>query len=239
VKQFLDNLLAECKLDENNPDPLLIARDLSDDAALICALFAYGNVKAMIGFLRSLDFSLLDDESSIKNRLTDRYYRFQTREDLVNIFVGFAKMRKNSISLQETFESAYNQNGFLFALSTLIGLLRDFIISDTHGINFLLSKPFDHQNPKGVSALKRYLMYLRWMIRADFPDLGRWRGVNPADLLVPLDTHTFRQARKLGLITRSNADLLSSIELTKRLKAFDPHDPVKYDFALYRMGQNS
>ncbi|MDR2152240.1 MAG: TIGR02757 family protein [Helicobacteraceae bacterium] len=239
MKRYLDSLLAECKLDENNLDPLLIARDLPDDAALICALFAYGNVKAMIGFLRSLDFGLLDsDESAIRAKLTDRYYRFQSVIDTQNIFIAFAKMRKDNIALEQLFESAYKANGFLFALSNMIAVLRSYINAPTHGIDFLFSKPFDHRNPKGASAMKRYLMFLRWMVRNSFPDLGRWRGVKSADLLVPLDTHSFAQAKRLGLLKRKSADLLASIELTQKLKEFDQNDPIKYDFALYRLGQS-
>jgi hypothetical protein len=29
----------------------------------------------------------------------------------------------------------------------------------------------------------------------------------------------------------------AAIELTEALKQFDPYDPLKYDFALYRIGQ--
>jgi uncharacterized protein (TIGR02757 family) len=239
VKPYLDSLLAECGLDENNPDPLLIARDLPDDAALICALFAYGNVKAMIAFLRSLDFSLLDcDENAIKGKLVDRYYRFQSVEDTQNVFIAFAKMRRDNVTLERLFTEAYQKNGFLSALSNMIAILKSYAKARTFGLNFLFSKPFDHRNPKGASALKRYLMFLRWMVRDGFPDLGRWRGVKTCDLLIPLDTHSFAQAGKLGLLKRKSADLLASIELTQKLKEFDPDDPVKYDFALYRLGQN-
>jgi uncharacterized protein (TIGR02757 family) len=239
VKPYLDSLLAECRLDENNLDPLLIARELPDDAALLCALFAYGNVKAMIAFLRSLDFDLLDcGESVIAGKLTDRYYRFQSVADTRDIFIAFAKMRKDGVVLERLFTDAYKSGGFLFALSNMIAVLRGYINSSSLGVEFLFSKPFNSDNPKGVSALKRYLMFLRWMIRDSFPDLGRWRGVKPSDLLIPLDTHSFAQASKLGLLKRKSADLLASIELTRKLKEFDPDDPVKYDFALYRLGQS-
>jgi uncharacterized protein (TIGR02757 family) len=238
VKLYLDSLLAECKLDERNLDPLLIAKDLPDDAALICALFAYGNVKAMIKFLRSLNFDLLDaDTQTIRGELNDRYYRFQSICDVQDIFIAFAKMRKENVVLEELFTNAYNENGFLFALSNMIAVLRKYANSKTRGTDFLLSKPFDFRNLKNVSALKRYLMFLRWVVRKDFPDLGRWKGVKTSDLLIPLDTHSFTQASKLGLLTRKSADLLSSIELTEKLKEFDRGDPVKYDFALYRLGQ--
>ena len=240
MKQLLDNALSECKLDENNPDPLLIARDLPDDAALICALFAYGNVKAIVKFLRSLDFALLDaDAATIKRKLSNSRYRFQSTSDVQQLFIGFASLRANNIQLKNIFETAYTQEGFLYALSTLIAVIKNSICAQSAGLNFLLSKPFDHRNLTSVSALKRYLMFIRWMVRKDFPDLGRWRGVNPADLLVPLDTHSFSQAKRIGLITRSRADLLAAVELTRNLAVFDPLDPVKYDFALYRMGQNA
>jgi hypothetical protein len=36
---------------------------------------------------------------------------------------------------------------------------------------------------------------------------------------------------------RKNYDIKASIELTKTLKKFDENDPIKYDFALYRIGQ--
>jgi len=57
------------------------------------------------------------------------------------------------------------------------------------------------------------------------------------DLIIPLDTHTFHVARKLGLLKRKTYDLEAAIELTGVLKIFDFKDPVKYDFALYRLGQ--
>ena len=57
------------------------------------------------------------------------------------------------------------------------------------------------------------------------------------DLLIPLDTHTFNISRKIGLLTRKQYDLKAVIELTETLKKFDKNDPVKYDFAIYRIGQ--
>ncbi len=82
-------------------------------------------------------------------------------------------------------------------------------------------------------------MYLRWMVRRDALDMGLWQGVRRADLLVPLDTHTFHVSRRLGLLKRRQYDLKAVFELTDRLRAFDPADPVKYDFALYRLGQEN
>lgn len=85
--------------------------------------------------------------------------------------------------------------------------------------------------------MKRWMMYLRWMVRCDNIDMGLWSGIDRADLIIPLDTHTFNVSRKLGLLSRKSYDLEAAIELTKKLKEFDEKDPLKYDFALYRIGQ--
>jgi uncharacterized protein (TIGR02757 family) len=81
------------------------------------------------------------------------------------------------------------------------------------------------------------MMYLRWMVRRDAIDMGLWSGVRRSDLIIPLDTHTFHVSRTLGLLQRRSYDLQAAVELTERLRTFDPQDPVRYDFALYRLGQ--
>ncbi|MGB5791469.1 DUF2400 family protein, partial [Poseidonibacter sp.] len=68
-------------------------------------------------------------------------------------------------------------------------------------------------------------------------DMGLWSGIDKKDLLLPLDTHTFKVSQKLGLLTRKTYDLKSAILITEKLREFDDADPIKYDFALYRIGQ--
>ena len=67
-------------------------------------------------------------------------------------------------------------------------------------------------------------------------DFGLWKSINPAWLQIPLDLHTGKTARKLGLLTRKQNDWQAVCELTERLREFDPADPVKYDFALFGLG---
>lgn len=92
--------------------------------------------------------------------------------------------------------------------------------------------------PDRNSACKRLNMFLRWMVRKDDRgvDFGIWQEIKPAQLLIPLDVHVDRVARSLGLITRKQADWKATLELTKNLRAFDPVDPGKYDYALFCMG---
>ena len=80
-------------------------------------------------------------------------------------------------------------------------------------------------------------MFLRWMVRDDNLDLGLWNGVDKKDLILPLDTHTFKVSQKLGLLDRTTYDLKSALLITQKLKEFDKFDPIKYDFSLYRIGQ--
>jgi uncharacterized protein (TIGR02757 family) len=88
------------------------------------------------------------------------------------------------------------------------------------------------------SACKRLNMFLRWMVRKDKKgvDFGIWKNIKPAQLLMPLDVHVDRVARRLGLLDRKQTDWKSVIELTNNLKMFDAKDPVKYDFALFGVG---
>lgn len=92
--------------------------------------------------------------------------------------------------------------------------------------------------PARNSACKRLNMFLRWMVRQDNKgvDFGIWKTIKPAQLLMPLDVHVDRVARRLGLLKRKQTDWKSVIELTNNLKKFDAKDPVKYDFALFGVG---
>ncbi|MEL6944122.1 MAG: TIGR02757 family protein [Bacteroidota bacterium] len=92
--------------------------------------------------------------------------------------------------------------------------------------------------PARKSSCKRLNMFLRWMVRKDDRgvDFGLWQRIAPSQLLIPLDVHVDRVARKLGLLKRKQTDWLSVLELTENLRQFDPEDPVKYDFALFSIG---
>lgn len=81
-------------------------------------------------------------------------------------------------------------------------------------------------------------MYLRWMVRKDELDLGLFTKIHTKDLLIPLDTYTHKISLTLGLLKRKIYDYKSVLELTQNLKKLDANDPIKYDFALYRLGQS-
>lgn len=92
-------------------------------------------------------------------------------------------------------------------------------------------------NPEKNSSAKRLYMYLRWCIRKDSPvDPGIMNFIEPSELKIPLDVHVARQARKLGLLSRTQNDWKSVLELNERMKFLDPEDPAKYDYALFGIG---
>lgn len=93
-------------------------------------------------------------------------------------------------------------------------------------------------DPLSKSAAKRINMFLRWMVRNDKQgvDFGIWKAISPAELCCPLDVHSGRVARMLGLLQRQQNDWKAVMELTENLRKLDPKDPVKYDFALFGMG---
>lgn len=217
-------------------DPLWVASRYREEfSALVCALFAYGNVRSMVAFLERLNFSLLEcDEEIIRTQLTLEYYRFQTSRDIQEFFITLSRLKKKS-TLEALFMQGYRlKNDVMDGLSVVISTLYDLNTYRSKGYGFLLGQV---PKPPYVSAYKRWHMFLRWMVRCDCLDFGLWRGVATKDLLMPLDVHTFRVGKDLGLIKRKSYDFKAVLELTEQLRTFDANDPVKYDFALYRMGQ--
>ena len=224
------------ELNENQLDPLIVAQKYKDEyISLVCALFSYGNAKLIVKFLRNLDFKLLDEsENIIREKLKNTYYRFQTSLDVQSIFIALSRLKKNT-SLNELFIQEYKKNhdvldGIYFLIENIYRQL-DYT---SKGYTFLVGS-LTNKN----STLKRWNMYLRWMVRSDNLDMGLWFGISKSDLLLPLDTHTFRIGQNIGLLKRKTYDMKSVKLITEKLKEFDRDDPIRYDFALYRIGQEN
>ena len=225
------------ELHDTRPDPIIPARVYKDEyISLICAMFGYGRADAIVKFLFSLDFTLLDaDEADIKKALQSHYYRFQNPQDVQAIFIALSRLKKVT-DLEDIFYRAYSKDGDVIkGINALIQAIEESYEYQSRGYRFLLGSVTT--KTKGAGALKRWMMYLRWMVRKDNIDMGLWSKVDKRDLIMPLDTHTFNVSKKLGLLRRKTYDLEAALELTQTLKTFDESDPVKYDFALYRIGQ--
>lgn len=252
LKKLLDFHYYERNENENfaAPDPLFIARrhrfsPHADIIALFCALFAYGNAGQILKFLQKIekisgDFALFlasDDEICAHDFPK---YRFSDERCVKKIFLTLARIAKSGALKKMALKSYENSRErpkilpVIYAIQDL--LYENFgIFHDGSLVPAGITHIFCAKNTK--SALKRYNLFLRWMVRADRLDLGLWREISPSDLLLPLDVHIFRICQKFQLTTRKICDLRACIEATETLSVLCPLDPVRYDFALYRAGQ--
>lgn len=199
------------------PDPLMIARTTRDEChALTCALFAYGNVQAIVAFLASLEPLWIDgEEQFITQAVKGKYYRFQNSEDIAQWLITLGRLKAQG-GVEATFKLGYeNNNGVLGGISAVIETLYDLNSYRSQGYTFLIGKPI--KRITGTSAMKRWMMYLRWMVRHDSLDMGLWDVMPPSELIMPLDTHTFSLSQKLGLLQRKQCDLKAALELTEML----------------------
>ena len=107
------------------------------------------------------------------------------------------------------------------------------------GINGIRTEIYGKaDDPK--AANKKINMMRRWFVRRTSPvDLGIWTGTDPAELLLPLDVHSHRQAFELGLTGRKGKDLRTVEEITEKLSGIFPGDPCRGDFALFGYGVTS
>jgi len=88
------------------------------------------------------------------------------------------------------------------------------------------------------SACKRICLFLRWMVREPPVDLGLWKGfIGRGSLIMPLDAHVLKQARKLKLLAKEPATMVTARKLTAIMAEVFPGDPLRGDFALFGQGR--
>lgn len=237
LKKKLDELAALYGSSYLSSDPVEFPRRYTDPAdteaaALICALFAYGNVTSMRAFLEGLLKDLGPSPSGALKagvRIPARPYRFQTDRDVLRFLGGLGEVLKSCGSVEAAFRST--DGDAETRLENLALRLRGACGRLTPGLAHLLPLP------SSGSACKRWRLFLRWVVRKDDGvDLGLWSCLEPAELIIPVDVHVARIARALGLTRRKSPDRLFALEVTAALRRFCPEDPVKYDFALARPG---
>ena len=151
------------------------------------------------------------------------------------IFITLSRLKKEG-DIEEILARGLAKNGEMIeAVNELIKFIYGLNSYRSDGYEFFFGKSFS-KAPQ--SPYKRYNMYLRWMVRDSDIDLGLFKSLPKSKLLMPLDVHTHRVSLNLGLISRKSYNFRAVRELTDKLCEFDPADPIKYDFALYRIGQS-
>lgn len=238
--QRLDELVATFDISTIEPDPLQLVLRFDDPldqevAGLIAAAFAYGradtivaNMGVVLSRMKPSPYRYLRtfDAREATKRFAGFAHRFHKTPDLVEFLQCLANVVRDHGSLGALFEQCYDAD----APDIEPSLARFVAAVNDRGIRYLLTTPEDG------SACKRMNLYLRWMVRRTPPDLGLWTFVDPAKLVIPLDTHVHRIATFLGLSDRKSGDWKAARALTDRLARFDRTDPVRYDFAICRLG---
>ena len=247
IKDFLD----EKVIQYNQPgfitlDPISIPHRFSkkqdiEISGFFAAILAWGQRKTIINKCLELftlmdnaphDFLLHHREEDLKSLLNFKHRTFNEVDTLY--FVHFLSWYyKRFESLEDAF--LIGQTGQIDSMESILTRFHEYFFS----LPDAPSRTKKHiATPVRKAACKRINMYLRWMVRDDDKgvDFGLWKRIKPAQLICPCDLHVDRVGRKLGLITRKQTDWQTALELTERLREFDPNDPVKYDFALFGLG---
>ncbi len=252
VHAQLDALVASMDVRARRADdPVSLAHRYTDAAdvevaALVASALAFGNVRT----IRAKVEVVLDalgphpaaslralGRDDLARRLDGFVHRVWKADDVASMLDAAGRMQRAAGSLGEAFAALVREEdtrtsdadaAFVEALARFADTLRGPLPS--RGLRHLVP------DPRAGSACKRLWLWLRWMCRpADGVDFGLW-PVSPARLLIPVDTHVHRIARNLGLTRRTDASLRTAVEITRKLRRFDPADPVRYDFAICHLG---
>ena len=218
----------------------------------ITSAFSYGRVETIQSNVERILLALGPRPASAIDRIGDFAafardalagfrHRFHSASDAAILLFVIARARGESGSLREFFESQLRPEdrdaGAL--LSRVVAKILRLDYRPVTGRRELpQSAParFFFPDPAGGSACKRWNLYLRWMVRRDRLDFGLWPSIETRRLVIPTDTHIHLVARRLRLTRRKAADWRTAREITDRLARFDPEDPVRYDYALCRIG---
>jgi uncharacterized protein (TIGR02757 family) len=243
VKELLDikydayNRISFIQEDPVSIPHLFSCKEDIEIAAFLTAMISWGQRKTILRNAHQLlkimdyhphEFIIYADETDMKALESFKHRTFNGIDCMF-----FIQSLKNIYLKHGGLERAFNKAENKDIKSSIISFR-----------NVFFSIPFPKRtvkhiaDPSAGASAKRINMFLRWMVRKDDRgvDFGLWDSFSPSRLFCPLDIHTGNVARKLGLLTRKQNDWKALEELMVHLQAFDPEDPVKYDFALFGLG---
>jgi uncharacterized protein (TIGR02757 family) len=238
-------------------DPILFPRRYASPAdrevaGWIASAFAYGQVRTIqdsVGKIlaalgpspaTALD-AIGDFRAFAREKLSGFRHRFHGARAAAALLYAIARARAEAGSVRAFFEGEARAEDPDVAglLSRAVQRLLAFDYRPVLGARRLPDRSpvrFFFPDPAAGSACKRWNLYLRWMVRQDAVDFGLWPGIPTDRLVVPTDTHIHRIAQRLRLTRRKTADWKAAREITASLSRFDARDPVRFDYALCRIG---
>ena len=265
LKSKLDKLVKKFDKSYLDSDPLMFPHRYSSNrdreiVGLISAVLAYGQVKIIQKSIEKVltvmgqnkmtpyEFTMNFLPSRDSHLFKGFKHRFNDGRDVSALIYYIRQMIEKSGSIGNFFAEGYSPDHLSIkeALTSFtertLALSTDGIYGKTNlpkdaTVKFFLSSPADG------STVKRLNLYLRWMVRSDshLPkdsqiDFGIWKKIPPSKLIIPVDTHIARLSQNLGLTQKKTTNWKMAEEITEELKKLDSEDPVKYDFAICRLG---
>ena len=244
IKQKLDKLYQTYNRKRYlHPDPLEFLHQYNDMrereiVGLIAASLAYGRVKQILHSV-SIVLKIMGPspvhyiKAADRGRLFKDFSRFRHRfaggDQLAALLMGIKHLIISYGSLYDCFLTGLKKADTT-TLSALTFFVRNLTNTGNRSPGHLVPLP------ERGSACKRLNLFVRWMVRKDAVDPGGWQAVPASKLIVPLDVHMHRVGLGLGLTSRTHADMRTALEITAAFKKIRPKDPVRYDFALTRLG---
>ena len=212
--------------------------------ALLTACLAYGRVDLFGRALQQVLAAMGTSPSQFvrdfepprdRARFAGFYYRFNRPADIVAFCIAARDLLARHGSLEKVFVAGDSDPAGPIR-PALERFQRAFLDADLREAfpRGRLSRGYRHffPLPSAGGPCKRPLLFLRWMVRRESPDLGLWGAVSAGRLLMPVDTHVENMSRSIGLTRRRSRTWRMVEEITARLACLDGADPVKYDFAL-------
>tara|TARA_Y100001954_G_scaffold233881_1_gene288072 strand:+ start:2043 stop:2834 length:792 start_codon:yes stop_codon:yes gene_type:complete len=248
LQEFLEEKVLQFETPDFIPlDPISIPHMFTDKrdveiAGFLAATIAWGKRSMILKNAHSLmermdhapyDFIMNFEESDTASFNGFVHRTFQP-EDVVCFIQALQRLIKKHGSIESIISSHWIESGRPNTLKDSLSNFHTQFFDQPHA-----PRSRKHvANPAKGSAAKRLNMYLRWMVRSSDRgvDLGIWKEIPSSVLSIPLDIHTSNVGRQLGLLARKQNDWKAVAEYDSNLRAMDPSDPVKYDFALFSLG---
>ncbi len=233
-------------------DPISEVRPLARDrrrgevAGILATTLAIGNTTAIRGSIRELarladgDIARLVDpawQGRRSRRLASFRHRWIRGDQIDHLCGRLSAYYETEETLETAFLVGSEKGGFAAGLDALARVLRhgpngSHAPAAPQGYTELFPSPLE----AGGSPAKRLTLFVRWMVRNRYPDLGLWPNVPAGELRIPLDQHVHWIAYHLGLTARRTRSWATVEEVSEALRRIDPLDPIRYDFVLCHTG---
>lgn len=210
---------------------------------LFCAYLSWGNLEIkrerLLNFYENISRSFLDFIQNPSIQPLTIIYPNAGVKQLFGICLAIRDIFEEFSSIGKFAQSQQNVFCCIFGLANILrkNLEQHYPCEKFNLPKVPLKPPMTVVEKEKVNALKRYCMYLRWMVRDEKPDFGIWKFFDKKDLFHPLDTHVTRILRRWEVLNDEKANWLNVEKVTEYFKKVEPKDPLKYDYHIVTFGR--